>query len=119
MRSTCTNCAIAEATTNGYLQEAALASELAAKFYLDWGKEKVAAGYMQEAYYGYAQWGAKAKIQDLEDRYSHLLIPILYQQRTQLSITETLFSPAARNDFTLAKLKPPTQTSTLSNCQHF
>ena len=27
----------------------ALANELTAKFYLDWGKEKFAAGYMQEA----------------------------------------------------------------------
>ncbi|MCU0543187.1 MAG: AAA family ATPase [Oscillatoriaceae cyanobacterium Prado104] len=69
--------AISGAKANEYLQEEALANELAAKFYLDWGKEKVAAGYMQEAYYCYAKWGAKAKIVDLETRYPQLLTPIL------------------------------------------
>ena len=65
--------AIAGAKDNGYIQEAALANELAAKFDLNWGKEKAAAGYLQAAYYGYAHWGAKAKTQDLEHRYPHLL----------------------------------------------
>jgi hypothetical protein len=60
--------AIAGAKENGYIQEEALANELAAKFYLNWGKEKVAAGYMQEAYYCYAQWGANAKVADLGSR---------------------------------------------------
>jgi len=44
--------AISLAQENKYLNEEAIANELAAKFYLNWGKEKVAAGYMQEAYYG-------------------------------------------------------------------
>ncbi|BAZ54128.1 two-component hybrid sensor and regulator [Nostoc sp. NIES-4103] len=85
--------AIALAKENGYIQEEALANELAAKFYLDWGKEKVTAGYMQEAYYCYARWGAKAKTDDLEQRYPHLLRPIL-QPITQLSLKplETLAS---------------------------
>ena len=72
--------AIAGAKENGYIQEEALANELAAKFYLDWGKEKVAAGYMQEAYYCYAQWGAKAKTDHLEQLYPELLRPILQQK---------------------------------------
>nr|MDJ0519306.1 ATP-binding protein [Trichodesmium sp. MO_231.B1] len=69
--------AIAGAKENEYLQEEAVANELAAKFYLDWGKEKVAAGYMQEAYYCYARWEAKAKINQLEEKYPQLLSPIL------------------------------------------
>ncbi|MCT7983686.1 trifunctional serine/threonine-protein kinase/ATP-binding protein/sensor histidine kinase [Laspinema sp. A4] len=69
--------AIAGAKQNLYLQEEALANELAAQFYLDWGKEKIAAGYIQEAYYGYVQWRAKAKVTDLEQRYPQLLSPIL------------------------------------------
>jgi predicted ATPase/signal transduction histidine kinase len=84
--------AIAGANANGYIQEEALANELAAKFYLDWGKEKIAASYMQDAYYGYARWGAKAKVQDLECRYPQLLAPILQQQRMALSATETVFA---------------------------
>ena len=82
--------AISGAKINEYLQEEALANELAAKFYLDWGKEKVAAGYMQEAYYCYARWGAKAKTDDLEKRYPDLLTPILKQPAQTLNFLETL-----------------------------
>jgi len=82
--------AIYFAKAHGYIQEEALANELAAKFYLDWGKEKVAAGYMQEAYYCYARWGAKAKINDLENRYPQLLQLILQQQITHLNPLETI-----------------------------
>jgi predicted ATPase/signal transduction histidine kinase len=84
--------AIAGAKANGYIQEEALANELAAKFYLDWGKEKVAAGYMQEAYYCYARWGAKAKTDDLEQRYPNLLQPILHQATQIFNPLETLVS---------------------------
>ncbi|MEG4444399.1 AAA family ATPase [Microcoleus sp. AT9_B5] len=84
--------AIAGAKANGFIQEEALANELAAKFYLDWGKEKVAASYMQEAYYCYARWGAKAKVADLEERYPQLLAPILKQSRSLLSTHETIFT---------------------------
>ncbi|MBD2152793.1 PAS domain S-box protein [Pseudanabaena sp. FACHB-1277] len=69
--------AIAGARTNGYIQEEAIANELAAKFYLDWGREKIAQVYMTEAYYGYVRWGAVAKVTDLENRYPQLLALIL------------------------------------------
>jgi PAS domain S-box-containing protein len=69
--------AIAGAKENSYIQEEALANELAAKFYLDWGKEKIAQVYMTEAYYGYVRWGASAKVTDLENRYPQLLAPTL------------------------------------------
>ncbi|EGK90212.1 GAF domain-containing protein [Microcoleus vaginatus PCC 9802] len=82
--------AIAGAKENGYIQEEAIANELAAKFYLDWCKEKVAGSYMQEAYYCYARWGAKAKIEDLEQRYPQLLQPILNQPKLRFNPLETL-----------------------------
>ncbi|MBD1814450.1 trifunctional serine/threonine-protein kinase/ATP-binding protein/sensor histidine kinase [Microcoleus vaginatus DQ-U2] len=82
--------AIKGAKENGYIQEEGLANELAAKFYWEWGKEKVAASYMQEAYYCYARWGAKAKIEDLEQRYSQLLLPILNQPKLRFNPLETL-----------------------------
>ena len=72
--------AISGAKKHKYLQEEALANELAAKFYLNWGKEKIAAVYMQEAYYCYSKWGAKAKTDDLEKRYSSLLITMVKQE---------------------------------------
>ena len=67
------NRAINGAKDNGYIQEEALANELAAEFYLTKGKEKMAQTYLKDAYYGYARWGAKAKVQDLEVRYPQFL----------------------------------------------
>ncbi|MEG4528619.1 AAA family ATPase, partial [Microcoleus sp. C2D2] len=84
--------AISGAKANEYIQEEALANELAAKFYLDWGKERIAGEYMTQAYYAYARWGAKAKVADLEARYPQLLTPILEQTRSPLSAHETLLT---------------------------
>jgi predicted ATPase/signal transduction histidine kinase len=81
--------AIVAAKENEYIQEQALANELAAKFYLDWGKEKVAQAYMEEAYYCYARWGAKAKIDDLEKHYPQLLAPILQARENRFGISES------------------------------
>ncbi|MBD2198486.1 MULTISPECIES: ATP-binding sensor histidine kinase [Calothrix] len=83
--------AISLAEVNGYLQEKALANELAGKFCLEWGKQKFAAGYIQQAYYCYEKWGAKAKVADLEKRYPQLLAPILQQSRSVVSTNETIF----------------------------
>ncbi|MEG3960480.1 GAF domain-containing protein, partial [Microcoleus sp. herbarium2] len=68
--------AISGAKENKFLNEEALANELAAKFYWEWGKEKFAQIYIIEAYYCYIQWGATAKVKDLETRYPQLLQPI-------------------------------------------
>ncbi|NJK67420.1 MAG: response regulator [Microcoleus sp. SU_5_3] len=65
--------AIVGACENEYIQEEALAYELAAKFYLARGRLKFASTYMKEAHYCYDRWGAKAKVQDLENRYPQLL----------------------------------------------
>ena len=61
--------AIQGARDNEYLQEEALAYELAAKFYLARGRVKFAQTYMNEAHYCYERWGATAKVKDLETRY--------------------------------------------------
>jgi len=76
--------AIALAKENQYLNEEALANELAAKFYLQWGKEKLAQLYLIDAYYSYSRWGAKAKIDSLEQCYPQLLAPILQQNQGRL-----------------------------------
>ncbi|MGL5835899.1 MAG: PAS domain-containing protein, partial [Waterburya sp.] len=68
--------AIQGAKDNDYLQEEALAYELAAKHYLARDREKFAQLYMKEAHYCYDRWGAKAKVTDLEAKYPHLLTRI-------------------------------------------
>ena len=90
---------IALAKENEYFHEEALADELAAKFYLNWGKEKVASGYMQEAYYGYARWGAKAKVADLEKRYPELLATILKQPQIPVNLSSTMSNIASTSVF--------------------
>jgi predicted ATPase/signal transduction histidine kinase/tRNA A-37 threonylcarbamoyl transferase component Bud32 len=65
--------AIQGARDNKYIQEEALAYELAAKFYLTRGRQQIASSYMKEAHYCYDRWGAKAKVKDLENRYPELL----------------------------------------------
>ncbi len=84
--------AIIGAKENAYIHEEALANELAAKFYLDWGKDRIAQEYMIQAYYGYARWGALAKVADLETHYPQLLTPILEQTPSSLSTHETVFT---------------------------
>ncbi|MGB7895533.1 MAG: AAA family ATPase [Microcoleus sp.] len=64
--------AIEGAKENKYVNDEALANELAAKFYSEWGKTKVAQAYIFEAYYCYVEWGATAKVTDLETRYPQL-----------------------------------------------
>ncbi|MBD1935989.1 ATP-binding sensor histidine kinase [Microcoleus sp. FACHB-68] len=65
--------AIAGAKEQGYIQEEALAYELAAEFYLTKGRDEIAQMYLTKAHYGYINWGAKAKVKDLEERYPQLL----------------------------------------------
>ncbi|MFN6482393.1 MULTISPECIES: AAA family ATPase [unclassified Nostoc] len=83
--------AIQRAKENDYIQEEALSNELAAKFYLACGKEKLAADYMQQAYYCYAHWGAKTKVAHLEEQYPQLLTAIL--QSPNIGITSTTTIP--------------------------
>jgi len=85
--------AIKGARENGYIQEEALAYELAAEFYLDRGIEKIAQTYLKEAHYGYTRWGAKAKVEDLEAKYPQL--GNLSKSRTPISSTITTSHPTA------------------------
>ncbi len=65
--------AIRYAGETSMLQHQALANELYAKFWRMRGQPKVAAGFMAEARFGYARWGAVAKVADLERKYPDLL----------------------------------------------
>ncbi|MEM9009044.1 MAG: GAF domain-containing protein, partial [Cyanobacteria bacterium P01_F01_bin.86] len=77
--------AIACAEEHEYIHEAAIASELAATFCLARGQTKFAQVYLTDAYYRYARWGARAKIDALEAAYPQLLAAILASQDVSLS----------------------------------
>jgi predicted ATPase/signal transduction histidine kinase/CheY-like chemotaxis protein/tRNA A-37 threonylcarbamoyl transferase component Bud32 len=65
--------AISSARENKFLQNEALANELAAKFWLGKGKAEIAQLYMKKAHYVYQLWGAKRKVEVLAEQYPQLL----------------------------------------------
>ncbi|MGG6295085.1 AAA family ATPase [Leptolyngbya sp. AN02str] len=86
--------AIAGAAENEYIQEEALAYELAAKHYLARGREKIAQTYMKEAHYCYSRWGATAKVKDLENRYPQFFPQLPRAASASIPITaETITNP--------------------------
>jgi PAS domain S-box-containing protein len=86
--------AIAGAAENEYIQEEALAYELAAKHYLARGRKKIAQTYMKEAHYCYDRWGATAKVKDLETRYPQFFSQSPRAASTSIPIiAETITNP--------------------------
>ncbi|MCC5655235.1 PAS domain S-box protein, partial [Nostoc sp. XA013] len=90
--------AIQGARGNEYIQEEALAYELAAKHYLARGLEKFAQLYMKEAHYCYERWGATTKVKDLEKRYPQLLNSNLIRQSNSILTAKTILHPTAAID---------------------
>ncbi|MEA2956762.1 MAG: hypothetical protein QOJ58_2262, partial [Alphaproteobacteria bacterium] len=64
--------AIRSARASGFVQNEALANELASRFYAARGFEKIARVYLQDARYGYLRWGADGKVRQLEQLHPHL-----------------------------------------------
>jgi predicted ATPase/signal transduction histidine kinase len=81
--------AIAKAKEQGYLQDEAIANELAAEFYFSLGREKLAQSYLIEAYSIYVRWGATAKVKDLECNYPAIFSPIQKQATSDITVTKT------------------------------
>lgn len=77
--------AITGAEQNEYVQDAALAYELAGEYYLSSNKDKIALLYFREAHFRYQQWGAVSKLNQLEQLYPSLVI----NSRQTLSRTTT------------------------------
>ncbi|MEG4031061.1 MULTISPECIES: PAS domain S-box protein [unclassified Microcoleus] len=101
--------AIAGAAENEYIQEEALAYELAAKHYLARGREKIAQTYMKEAHYCYARWGAIAKVKDLETRYPQFFSQSSRAASTSIPITAETISNSFHTAFDLAAVMKASQ----------
>jgi tetratricopeptide (TPR) repeat protein len=61
--------AIQAAREHGFVQNEAIAHEVAARFYSTRGFETVAHAYLRNARYCYLRWGALGKVQQLDERY--------------------------------------------------
>ncbi|HLO51976.1 MAG TPA: GAF domain-containing protein, partial [Kamptonema sp.] len=92
--------AISSAHENEFIQNEALANELAAKFWLAKGKEEIAQLYMKKAHYGYQLWGAKRKVEDLEEKYQQLL-PKSSAVSRAISIEKTITTTDSQSGETL------------------
>ena len=67
--------AIRSARENGFVQNEALANELAGRFYLDRSLEKNGYAHLRDAHACYALWGADSKVRHLERLYPRLAVP--------------------------------------------
>ncbi|MEG4213110.1 AAA family ATPase [Microcoleus sp. S13_B4] len=81
--------AISGASKNGYIQEEALAYELAGEFYQSLEKHIISPAYLTKAYYAYIRWGAIAKVKDLELRYPFLVAQARTTETPTLDITSS------------------------------
>jgi PAS domain S-box-containing protein len=64
--------AIRSAHANGFIQNEAVAYEVAARFYAARGFDKIADAYLRESRYCYLRWGADGKVRQLDEFYPHL-----------------------------------------------
>src|SRR5439155_3719572 len=64
--------AIRSAHANGFVQNEALANELASRFYAARGFEQIAHLYLRNARQGYLRWGADGKVRQLDQLHAHL-----------------------------------------------
>jgi len=83
--------AIRGARENEYVHHAAMACELAGRFYLDRNLERAARGYLQDALGLYGMWGATAKVTQLLERYPEL------SQRTRSPHSSLSMSSSTRS----------------------
>ena len=85
--------AIRSARANGFVNNEALANELAARCYLAYGLDKIAHTYLWDAHRCYLQWGADGKVRQLENSYPHLR-----QQKPPPDATNTILASVERLD---------------------
>jgi PAS domain S-box-containing protein len=85
--------AIRAARENGFIQNQALAYELAARFYAARGFEDFAHLYLRKARYCYLRWGADGKVRQLDELY-----PDLHQEESAPGLAGTIGTPLEHLD---------------------
>jgi PAS domain S-box-containing protein len=85
--------AIQSAREHAFVQNEALAHEVAARFYWTRGFETIAYTYLRNARNCYERWGALGKLKQLDECYPHL-----HQERTPTSSAVTMGTPVRELD---------------------
>ena len=84
--------AIQSAHQNGFIQNEAIAHEVAARFYAGRGFETIAQTYIRNARYCYLHWGALGKVRQIDQDY-----PLPHEERS-LSAAATIETPVEQLD---------------------
>jgi len=79
---------IENAVANGFIQDEALAKELAAGFHIDTGRTIRAKKYLADACEAYTRWGAQGKVKQLLERYPQLLSDFILKQQDPFSLSK-------------------------------
>ena len=85
--------AILSAREHGFVQNEAVAHEVAGRFYLARGLETVGYAYLRNARNCYDRWEAHGKVKQLDERYPHL-----HEERLPTSSTSTIDTPVRHLD---------------------
>ena len=85
--------AIQSAREHGFVQNEAIAHEVAARFYSARGFETIAHAYLRNARYCYLRWGALGKVRQIDQSY-----PPLHEERTSSSSITTIGTPVVQLD---------------------
>ena len=85
--------AIQSAREHGFVQNEALAHEVAARFYLARGLETIGRLYLRNARSCYVRWGALGKLKQLDERYPHMR-----EAQASTSLTATIGTPVGQLD---------------------
>jgi len=90
--------AILAAQTHQNLFQQALANERTGIFWLTLNKSEFASVHLSKAYYQYQLWGAEGKVQDLINKYPHLLVELTTQraERSVSSVRESTGSESTQ-----------------------
>jgi PAS domain S-box-containing protein len=82
--------AIASAHEEGFIQNEAIANELCAGFWMGKEKDEFSGLYMVKAHHCYRKWGARQKVEDLEEKYPQFLSRSGYDPLRTISSTNGL-----------------------------
>lgn len=82
------NLSVELAGKHGFIHEQALAAEMAAQYWLARGMSLCAQGYLNAAFNGYKQWGAKRKLALFKAKYANVLQALAPPTFSQLIINQ-------------------------------
>ncbi|MCP4349230.1 MAG: AAA family ATPase [Desulfobacterales bacterium] len=89
--------AITLAGRHKYINDKALALELAGMFYLEYNRPWIAKTYLRDAHYAYRRWGANAKVRHLENKYPEFFSENIMSHSKNTALSQNGYGSAAKS----------------------